>query len=341
MIKDVIRKVVDSRNLTEEEAGQAMAEIMNGEATPAQVACLITALRMKGETVDEITGFVRVMREKSIKIKTEHDGVLDTCGTGGDKLDTFNISTAAALVVAGAGTPVAKHGNRAASSNCGSADVLESLGVKLALSAGQIGECIDSVKIGFMFAPSMHPAMKHAVGPRKEIGVRTVFNILGPMTNPAGAKRQLIGVFAPQLCEIMANVLKNLGTERAMVVHGLDGLDEISTIGPTRVSELRDGCVRTYEVRPEHFGISTACPGCIAGGESIEECGRILTGALRGEKGPRRDIVCLNAGAALAVAGRAEDLRDGMRLAAQAIDSGLALQALENLKAFTQECAVS
>ncbi|MDO8586569.1 MAG: anthranilate phosphoribosyltransferase [Armatimonadota bacterium] len=338
MIKEAIRKVIDCRHLTQEEASQAMTEIMDGEATPAQVACLITAMRMKGETVDEITGFVRVMREKAVKITTSRDGALDTCGTGGDKLDTFNISTAAALVAAGAGVPIAKHGNRAASSNCGSADVLEALGVKLALSAEEIGRCIDTVNIGFMFAPSMHPAMKHAVGPRKEIGVRTVFNILGPMTNPAGAKLQVIGVFSPDLCEPMANVLKNLGSRRAMVVHGLDGLDEISTIGPTKISELRDGVVRSYQIEPEDTGIARASADSIAGGDSIDDCARILTSVLEGAKGPRRDIVCLNAAAALMVGGRSQDLRDGIRLAAETIDSGAALAALENLKAFTREC---
>lgn len=338
MIRDAIKTVVDGRNLTEEEASRAMAEIMEGEATPAQISCLITALRMKGETVDEITGFVRVMREKSVKIKTCRKNALDTCGTGGDKLDTFNISTAAALVAAGAEIPVAKHGNRAASSNCGSADVLEALGVNLALNPEQIGQCIDQVSIGFMFAPSMHPAMKHAVGPRKEIGVRTVFNILGPMTNPAGAKLQLIGVFSPDLCETMASVLKNLGTERAMIVHGLDGLDEISTLGLTRISELRDGAIRTYDFDPGEVGLARTDAGSIAGGDTVEECGRILTGVLQGEKGPRRDIVCLNAGAAFVVAGRSQNMKDGIRLAGETIDSGAALHALRNLAVFTQEC---
>ncbi|MDO8683657.1 MAG: anthranilate phosphoribosyltransferase [Armatimonadota bacterium] len=339
MIKEAIRKVVEGQSLTQEEAVQTMSEIMDGEATPSQVASFITALRMKGETVEEITGFVKVMREKSVKIKTNQARLIDTCGTGGDKLDTFNISTASAVVLAGAGAPVAKHGNRAASSNCGSADVLEALGVSLALDAEQIGRSIDSVNIGFMFAPSMHPAMKYAVGPRKEIGVRTVFNILGPMTNPADAKFQVIGVFSDKLCEPMANVLKNLGTERAMIVHGMDGLDEISTLGKTRISELKDGKIRGYIFDAEDIGVARADAGAIAGGADLQENAEILVKVLQGEKGPRRDIVCLNAGAALSVAGLAEDIKSGFALAEKTIDSGAALDALENFKRFTQECA--
>ncbi|OFX18307.1 MAG: anthranilate phosphoribosyltransferase, partial [Armatimonadetes bacterium RBG_16_58_9] len=221
MIREAIRKVVERDDLTRQEAVAAMTEIMNGEATPAQVASFITAMRMKGETVEEITGFVEVMREKSVKVRPSSDKLLDTCGTGGDRLHTFNISTTATFVIVGAGVTVAKHGNRAASSTCGSADVLEALGVNLNLGPEQVARCIDDAGIGFMFAPAMHPAMKHAVGPRKEIGIRTVFNILGPMTNPAGAKRQVIGVFSPEITETMAQVLNTLGTERAMVFHGM------------------------------------------------------------------------------------------------------------------------
>jgi len=335
VIRDAIRKVVEGGSLTQDEAAAAMTEIMDGEATPAQVACFITALRMKGETIDEITGFVRVMREKSIKVSTTRSPLVDTCGTGGDRLNTFNISTAAAFVVAGAGVAVAKHGNRAASSVCGSADVLEALGVNIAIGPAEVGKCIDEAGIGFMFAPAAHPAMKHAVGPRKEIGIRTVFNILGPMTNPAGAKRQLIGVFSPELTETMAHVLGNLGSERAMVVHGLDGLDEISTLGKTRVSELKDGRVRTYELDCRAEGLGLCSPDDISGGRTPEENADILMAVLRGISDPRREIVLANAGAALYVAGRAQDLREGIALAAESIDSGAAIGALEKMKAIT------
>jgi len=336
VIKEAIRKVVEGEDLSQAEAVSAMTEIMEGEATPAQIACLITALRMKGETVDEITGFVRVMREKSVKVTSTRTPLIDTCGTGGDRLNTFNISTTAAFVVAGAGVAVAKHGNRAASSKCGSADVLEALGVRFALPAKAVGQCIDECGIGFMFAPALHPAMKHAVGPRKEIGVRTVFNILGPMTNPAGAKYQIIGVFAPHLCELMAKVLANLGTERALVVHGTDGLDEVSTLGETRVAEALGKDVTTRSLLPSDFGCSVALAEDLAAGESPEDNARALLSILSGEKGPKRDVVLANAGAALFVVGRARDLREGVAIAAESIDSGAALEALETLKRFTE-----
>lgn len=338
MIRDSIRKVVEKENLTLEEAVGTMTEIMDGECTPAQVSCFITALRMKGETVEEITGFVKVMREKAIRVKTSRNPVLDTCGTGGDKLNTFNVSTTAGFVVAGAGASVAKHGNRAASSTCGSADVLEALGVNLSLSADQVGECIDHAGIGFMFAPAMHPAMKHAIGPRKEIGIRTVFNILGPMTNPAGATYQLIGVFSPDLTEPMARVLSNLGSKRAMVVHGLDGLDEISTIGPTRISELKDGEVKTYTFDPSDVGIDRARIEDLAPGGTLGESAQILLAILRGEEGPRRDIVLVNSAAALVVAGLAEDMPEGMRLAAESVGSGAAISALQQMKSYAEGC---
>ncbi|MHB9037986.1 MAG: anthranilate phosphoribosyltransferase [Armatimonadota bacterium] len=342
MIREAIKKVVEGVNLTQEEAVLAMTEIMDGEATPAQVACLITAMRMKGETVDEITGFVRVMREKAVRVRPKCETLLDTCGTGGDKLDTFNISTTATFVIVGAGVTVAKHGNRAASSTCGSADVLEALGVNLNLSAEQIAMCIDQAGIGFMFAPMMHPAMKHAVGPRKEIGIRTVFNMLGPMTNPAGAKRQVIGVFSPDITETMAQVLRALGTERAMVFHGMIGLDEMSTLGDTRISELKDGEVRTYTLSPGDVGLDTAKPEDMKAGDgSVADNVRALLNILNGEKSPRRDIVLLNAAAALMVAGIANDLREGIALAAQSIDSGAAMSALELFKSITQELAGS
>ncbi len=338
MIRDAIRKVVEGEHLTEAEAVAAMTEIMDGEATPAQISCLITALRMKGETVDEITGFVRVMRDKSIKVPTSRTQLVDTCGTGGDKLNTFNISTTAAFVVAGAGVAVAKHGNRAASSKCGSADVLEALGVKLALSAEDVGRCIDECGVGFMFAPSLHPAMKHAVGPRKEIGIRTVFNILGPMTNPAGAKFQVIGVFAPGMCELMAGTLAKLGSERAMVVHGMDGLDEISTLGETFVAEVNAGVMASRTIAPCDFGCSTVTAEALAGGDSPEENAQALISILSGETGPRRDIVLANAAAALVVTGVAGDLSTGIETAAESIDSGAAMKALNALKSFTERC---
>lgn len=340
MIREAIRAAVEGKDLTRQEAVAAMNEIMDGEATPAQVASFITAMRMKGETVEEITGFVTVMREKSVKVRPKSNDLLDTCGTGGDKLSTFNISTTAMFVAAGAGIKIAKHGNRAASSTCGSADVLEALGAKLTLDPEQVAECIDSAGIGFMFAPAMHPAMKHAVGPRKEIGIRTVFNILGPMTNPAGAKRQVIGVFSPDLTETMALVLRSLGTERAMIFHGMDGLDEVSTIGPTKVSELKDGEVTTYTLTPSDVGLAPATASDLsAGGDMVSDNVRTLLEVLDGAQGAKRDIVLLNAAAALVVAGKAVDLNEGITGAAAAIDSGAAMQALDAFKSFTREQA--
>lgn len=336
MIREAIKKVVEGGDLAEGEAVAAMTEIMDGEVTPAQVASFITALRMKGETVEEITGFVKVMREKSVKVRPKASDLLDTCGTGGDRLNTFNISTTATFVIVGAGVNVAKHGNRAASSTCGSADVLEALGANLNLPAEQIAMCIDTVGIGFMFAPAMHPAMKHAIGPRKEIGIRTVFNILGPMTNPAGAARQVIGVFAPDLTETMANVLKSLGTMRAMVFHGLAGLDEMSTLGETKVSELKDGSVTTYTIRPEDVGLPVVGPESLSAGDgAVADNVRALLDVLDGKPGPKRDVVLLNAAAALVVAEKAADLREGISVAARSIDSGAAMNALEAFKSIT------
>jgi len=340
MIRDAIGKAVAGNHLTEPEAAQVMQEIMDGEATPAQIASLITALRIKGETVHEVTGFARTMREKCVKIPTKRQAELvDTCGTGGDKLNTFNISTAAALVVAGAGVPVAKHGNRAMSSKCGSADVLEALGVNLALTPEQVGKCIDDVCIGFMFAPACHPSMKHAVGPRKEIGIRTVFNILGPLTNPAGARRQLIGVSEPHLTKLMAGVLRELGTECAVVVHGLDGIDEFSSIGKTRVTELREGKLETHEMSPSNFGLAAAKPDDLAQGGDPAESARILQEVLQGAPGRRQEIVCLNAGAALKAAGRVDSFEEGIALAAETIAGGKAAAALDGLKKLSRELA--
>ncbi len=338
-MKHAIQQLIEGRHLAEDEAADVMRQIMEGLATDAQIAALVVALRMKGETVEEITGFAKVMRQYAVQVPVHTDKVVvDTCGTGGDALKTFNISTAAALVVAADGRlAVAKHGNRAATSKCGSADVLEELGVKLDLPPERLGQCIDAIGIGFLFAPSMHPSFKYAAGPRKEIGIRTIFNMLGPLTNPAGAKVQLIGVYDAALCETLAHVLKNLGSERALLVHGVDGLDELSTLGETAVSELKDGQVMSYTLDPEwDLGLARATVEHLAGGASVAENAEILLHILRGkDRGPHRDIVCLNAAGVLRVAGIEESLDDGMERAAALIDSGAALSVLEQLKEFT------
>jgi len=338
-MKKAIQHLIDGNHLTEAEASDVMRQIMEGRATDAQIAALAVALRMKGETVEEITGFARVMREYAVHVPVHTDKVIvDTCGTGGDSLKTFNVSTAAALVVAADGRlAVAKHGNRAATSKCGSADVLEALGVKLDLPPEQLGKCIEEVGIGFLFAPSMHPSFRYAAGPRKEIGIRTIFNLLGPLTNPAGAPVQLIGVYDAAVCETLALVLRNLGSQRALLVHGVDGLDELSTLGATAVSELRNGQVTSYTLDPEwDLGIARATIEHIAGCESPTENADILLHILKGkDRGPRRDIVLLNAAGVLLVAGVEEDLEAGMERAAALIDSGASLAALERLKEFT------
>ncbi len=336
MIRETIQKVVDGRDLTERETVDTMNEIMSGEATPAQVASFITALRIKGETIEEITGAARVMREKSTKIHTKHPFAVDTCGTGGDSSHSFNISTTAAFVVAGTGIPVAKHGNRAASSQSGSADVLKALGVNIEIGPDQVGACIDDVGIGFLFAVTLHGAMKYAIGPRREIGIRTIFNALGPLTNPAGAQAQVLGVYAPTLTQPLANVLKNLGSQHAFVVHGGDGLDEITTTTTTQVSELVDGEVNTYTLDPTELGIPRAQPSDLKGG-TPEENAEMTLSVLRGEKGPKRDIVTLNAAAAIVAGGKAVDIAAGLAVAAESIDSGRALEKLEGLKAKSNE----
>jgi anthranilate phosphoribosyltransferase len=333
MIREAIRKVVEGFDLSADEAKAAMDVIMAGEATDAQIAALITALRMKGETPDEIAGFARTMREKCVRVRTTREPLIDTCGTGGDRLDTFNISTAAAFVAAGAGVGVAKHGNRSVTSQCGSADVLQTLGIDIELPAEWVGRCIDQVGIGFLFAPLLHPSMKYAIGPRRQIGIRTVFNILGPLTNPAGARRQVVGVYDAALTEPLALALAALGCERALVVHGLDGLDELSTLGETQVSELRDGAVRTYVLRPEDVGLQRVSPEAIEGGEPAE-CARRLLDVLEGEPGPARDVVLLNAAGAVYVAGLAESIREGLDRARESIDGGDALHALHALRDF-------
>jgi len=335
VIKEAIQKLVDRKDLSEEEALTTLSEIMAGEATPAQIGSFITALRMKGETIAEIVGCVKAMRAKATKI-TAAEPVLDTCGTGGDKKGTINISTAAAFVAAGAGVLVAKHGNRAATSGSGSADVLMALGVNVEMTPEKIEAALKEVGMTFMFAVLMHGAMKHAIGVRREIGIRTVFNILGPMTNPAGAHYQLIGVNDPTLTEVMAQVLKELGSKRVWAVHGLEGLDEISLSGKTKVTEVFDGKMRTFEIQPGDAGITPAPLSELLGGDPAHNA-KILEATLRGEPGPRRDVVLLNAGAAIHVAGKARDLKEGVELARRSIDSGAALGKLEALKKFSKQ----
>jgi anthranilate phosphoribosyltransferase len=336
MIKEAIEVLVSGRSLTMEQAAQVMQEIMGGEATPAQIGSFVTALRIKGETVEEIVGFAKTMRANAVPICID-EPVVDTCGTGGDGAHTFNISTAAAFVVAGAGLKVAKHGNRAMSSQCGSADVLEASGVKIELDATQVQSCLKKVGIGFMFAPLFHPAMKHAAAPRREIGIRTVFNILGPLTNPAGAKAQVLGVADGLLVEKLALVLQNLGCHHALVVHGEDGLDEITITGKTRVCELKTGRIENYSISPEDFGIARARASAdrLKGG-SARENADLLRSILAGAKGPQSDVVLMNAAAVLVAGDKVETLKQGAALAKDAIDSGRALSKLEELIEFSQ-----
>jgi anthranilate phosphoribosyltransferase len=334
MIVAAIGKLIEQQDLTEEEAAQVMRQIMEGGATPAQIAAFLIALRIKGETIEEITGCARVMREKATHIRAPYPNMIDTCGTGGDGSQTFNISTTAAFVVAGAGVPVAKHGNRAMSSRCGSADLLQALGVAIELSPERAEACLAEVGITFLFAPLFHSAMKYALGPRREIGVRTIFNILGPLTNPAGAKQQILGVSRKELTEPMARVLGKLGSTRALVVHGSDGLDEITTTGDTHITALDEGKISSYTIGPEQFGLRRTPLGAFAGGDAQENAA-ITLAVLEGKPGPQRDVVLLNAAAALTVAGTAADLTVGLQLAAHAIDSGAALEKLRRLQRFT------
>ena len=337
MIQQSIQKLLEKEDLTLKEAEDVMNEIMSGKATDAQIAGFLVALRLKGETIDEITACAKVMREKASRIKPNNqDKLIDVVGTGGDKSGTFNISTAAAFVVAGAGVPVAKHGNKGVSSKCGSADVLTALGVKIDLDPKQVEACINKVGMGYMFAPKFHGAMKYAIGPRKELAVRTIFNILGPLTNPAEAPFELMGVFDPDLTEPLAEVLGKLGCKHAMVVHG-SGLDEITLEGPTKVSEYKEGKVKTYEIKPSDFGIKLAELKEVLG-NAPEDNAKIILGILNGkEKGPKRDIVTLNAAVALYVAGKASSIKEGVSLADESIDSGKALEKLEKMKEFTQK----
>ncbi|HAS82743.1 MAG TPA: anthranilate phosphoribosyltransferase [Verrucomicrobia bacterium] len=334
-MKEYLQKVVNRQDLTQSEMAAAFDLIMTGAATAAQVGSLITGLRMKGETVDEIAGGAESMRRHAVFIDCAGLPVVDTCGTGGDGRNTFNISTTAAFVVAGAGVPVAKHGNRAITSACGSADVLMALGVNLEAAPETVEECVREAGIGFMFAPRLHPAMKYAMGPRKELGFRTIFNMLGPLTNPAGAKGQIIGVFDPSLTEPFAQVLNRLGSRRAFIVHGHDGMDEITVTTTTRISELNGGQVKTYEFDPLRFIGEFADPQALSGG-TPQANAEITRAVLSGLKGPTRDVVCLNAAAAIAAGGKAGSIVDGWEIAQAAIDSGAAMQALERMIAVSQ-----
>lgn len=329
-IQEAIATVIEGNDLKRKEMVAVMDAIMSGETTDAQIGGFLVALRLKGESVGEIRGAAEVMREKSTKIKTKHSVIVDTCGTGGDHSGTFNISTTAAFVAAGAGLCVAKHGNRSVTSQSGSADVLQALGVNTEAEPETVEACLDEVGIGFLFAVALHGAMKHAIGPRKELATRTIFNALGPLTNPAGATRQVIGVYSPDLTETLANVLGGLGSEHAFVVHGSDGLDEVTTTGPTRVSELKAESVETYEVAPGDYGLAVASADDLKGGDPKKNAD-LLRGVLDGEEGPRRDIVMLNAAFALVAGGKADSVEDGIKLAGKTIDSGAAKEKLEQL----------
>jgi anthranilate phosphoribosyltransferase len=331
MFQDVIKKLSNKQDLTRAEAYDAMNAIMSGQATDAQIAAFLMGLRLKGETVEEITGCAQVMREKAVRIRTKHQVVIDTCGTGGDASGTFNISTAAAIIASAAGAVVAKHGNRAVSSKCGSADVLKALGINIEITPEKAAQTLDEIGITFLFAPILHGAMKHAASVRKELGVRTIFNILGPLTNPAGAQRQVLGVFSPALTETMANVLKELGAQHALVVHGDGGLDELSTLGATRISEMKDGQIRTYTLDVRELGLPVVTHTSLQGGD-IQENVSILLGVLEGKRSPARDIALLNAGAALYIAARASTLKEGIRMAAEVVDTGAALRKLNEWK---------
>ena len=336
-MKQFLKKLAQGETLTVEQAREAFELIMTGQASEAQIGALLMGIAQRGPTVDEITGAAMAMREKCIKIDAPPDSI-DTCGTGGDGSHTFNISTCAALIAAGASAHIAKHGNRSATSRSGSAEVLAELGVNIEAPPAVVSRCISEVGVGFMFAPKLHPAMKHAVGPRRQLGIVTIFNVLGPLTNPAGARRQLLGVFDGKYTQLLAEVLRNLGSQRVMIVHGTDGLDEISTIGPTQISELRDGQIQTYQLRPEQFGLRRATLADLQV-EGPQQSAAAVREILEGKPGPKRDIALLNAAAALYVAGIAENLSHGLEAAAKAIDSGRAAQVLEELVRLSNEPA--
>ena len=334
MFKQGLEEIIAGKDLNQETMSQMITEILSGNITHSQMGAFMGALSTKGETFEELIGAARAMRRKAMRIQTTASVVLDTCGTGGDGTSTFNISTTTAFVVAGCGVTVAKHGNRSVSSLCGSADLLEALGVNLDLEPEMVEEGLCDINIGFLFAPLYHGAMKFAATARKEVGIRSVFNMLGPLTNPAGANCQLLGVYAPELTEMFAQTLQGLGTRRAFVVHGHDGLDEISLSSPTRISELDDGNIKTYDLSPDQFFSRTADMQDLAGGSSSENAA-ITQGILQGDKGPKRDIVLLNAGAALVAAGQANDIKEGIHLAGEAIDSGAAMGKLQQLVQYT------
>jgi anthranilate phosphoribosyltransferase len=334
MIKDAIAKLADRCSLTEQEAESVMLEIMDGAATSAQIAAYLMGLRLKGETVEEVTGSVRAMRAKAFRIAVGDPLVVDTCGTGGDGAHTFNISTTTALVVAGAGLTVAKHGNRSVSSKSGSADVLSALGVKIDLPPERVADCINEVGIGFLFAPLYHGAMKHCVGPRQEMGIRTMLNLLGPLTNPAGAAIQVLGVYESRLTSLLGTVLMHLGSQHCFVVHGMDGLDEITLTTKTQISEAKGGVLSNYLMDPADFGLAVVPAKQLAGGTPLENAA-ITRDILRGRKGPKRDIVCLNAAPAFVAGRKAKSLHDGFLLAGQTLDSGAAAEKLALLVAFT------
>ena len=334
MIKDALEKLADRTDLSEKEAEQVMSEIMEGAATSAQIAAYLMGLRQKGETVDELTGSVRAMREKATKLRVGARIVVDTCGTGGDRAHTFNISTTAAFVVAGAGITVAKHGNRSVSSRSGSADVLSALGVKIDLSPDRVADCINDVGIGFLFAPLYHGAMKHCAASRQEMGIRTMLNLLGPLSNPAGATHQVLGVYDAQLTDVLGKVLLQLGSQHCFVVHGMDGLDELTLSDRTKVSEGKSGVVSNYFIAPEEFGLTRVPRKEFAGGDPKFNAD-ITREILQGRKGPKRDIVCLNAAPAMVAGQKAKTLQDGFRLAERTLDSGAAAERLDRLIAYT------
>jgi anthranilate phosphoribosyltransferase len=338
MFTSLLEKLVRHEDLTTEEAAAAMGEVMKGRATAASLAGLLSALVMKGERPAEIVGFAQTMREHAVKLAKPPGDVFDTCGTGGDRSGTFNISSASALVVAAAGVKVAKHGNRSVSSRCGSADVFEQLGVNVAAPAPVVERSLHETSIAFFFAPTFHPSMKHAAPIRRELGIRTAFNLLGPLTNPAGARRQIIGVPKPELGDLLARALLMLGTERAWIVHGLDGIDEVSTTGYTKVLECRDGAITSFYIHPAEFGLPKAAAADLQGGDAAQNAA-IVTAILAGKKGAPRDIVLFNAGAALMVAGRVKSVREGIARAAEAIDSGAARATLDRMVRSSQEAA--
>src|SRR5262245_47371319 len=340
MFTALLEKLMRHEDLTTEEAADAMREVMEGRATPASLGALLSALVMKGERPAEVVGFARTMRDHAVKLAAPAGDVFDTCGTGGDRSGTFNISSAAALVVAACGVKVAKHGNRSVSSRCGSADVFEQLGVNISAPAPVVERSLHDANLAFFFAPTFHPSMQHAAQTRRELGIRTAFNLLGPLTNPAGARRQIVGVPRPELADLVARALLMLGADRAWVVHGVDGIDEISTTGYTRVLECRDGTVNTFYLHPAEFGIPKASPVDLQGGDAAQNAS-IVQDVLDGRRGAARDVVVLNAGAALFVAGAASSVRDGIGMAAAAVDRGAAKTTLESMVRSSREEAVA